>query len=82
MILAEFDTRKFTLTTLAADEKSAYAQLRRAWKRHVEMGKRWGVDEDANHLERYKDDINYTEVEVGDVLMDGQMYLQRRRRKG
>lgn len=75
MILAEFETQSFTLQTLAADKASAYAQLQKAWAKHVKIAAKW-VTVNPQHLEQYKGDVNYYEIEVGDVLMGSELFLK------
>lgn len=67
MIIAEFETRNFTFTTLALTEALALAQLKAAWTAHK---KEYGPGDYYDFDTELTDSVSYVEVEVGDALRD------------
>lgn len=75
MIWAQFETPHFTFDAFAKDRDSALALLFRAWNRHARAALADGAPEDVlTYLLRYQDDVQYREVRLGIVLMDGEPY--------
>jgi phosphoenolpyruvate-protein kinase (PTS system EI component) len=72
MILAEFETLNFTFKVVAADRESAANQLAKAWRKHV----REYSEADPKYLSERLDEISYFEIRLGDVLLDGEIYLE------
>jgi hypothetical protein len=77
VILAEFETPSFTFHALAGSEAEARKILASAWKVHAK-----DTGADRNYLEENEDGINFSEIEPGVVLRDGDRIFPRKKNEG
>lgn len=71
MILARLETSHFSFIALGVDREHAEATMRQAWDRHAKEYRHRGV----LPFEEFAEDVNYSEIERGGALRDGEPLL-------
>ena len=71
MCIGIMDTRHFTFMATGIDRMDCESNMRKAWKAHA---KEYDSDTD---FECFADNVSYFEIEIGDVIVDGDIIFPR-----
>lgn len=78
MCIGIMDTRHFTFMATGIDRMDCESNMRKGWKAHA---KEYDSDTDFEYFfEYFADDVAYFEIEIGDVMRDGDIIFPRERR--